>query len=212
MLKYVIVGSILLAVGLMWMTTSATFGCTPVDDNPKGCNKSLPTPTPKPTVAAVAPKPQATAPKVAAAPQPKGTSQADAIPVEDKWQTIGPHSYVWYKIDIGNVNHVLDIWMDANGMGNVGFAVYSNYQADMGLGVDTQPTGRGSKNRFFSNDLRWSGRAPRGGTWYVLVNNNNEFAVPYKVGANITEMDPKNCHSYWEYLPSGAYVYWTACN
>ncbi len=207
-MKSIILTSLLSAVVLLLATSLSTFGCVPVDESPSKCAK-IPR-QPSKTVAAAIAKPQPTAVKVAVV-LPKGTSPADAIPVADAWQQIAPGAKVWYKIDIGNFNHVLDIWLDANRVGGVEFAVYSNYQADQGLSETMTPTGRGSNNRFYSNDLRWTGRAPRGGIWYVLVTNNTGSSQAYKVGTNITKMDQKSCHSYWEYLPSGEYVYWTAC-
>lgn len=217
----IVLHSALLCMALLLMSTPTTFGCVVADDGSTRCAqvgraKWRATPVarvaPKtPAAPAPAAKPKATAVPVSQIAQPSGATPNDAIPADDAWRVIGPGAKAWHRINIANVNHILDIWLDTKDhVGGMEFAVFSNYQADGGLSVNSHPVGRGTYNRFFDNDLRWMGRAPRGGAWYVLVGNNNSVPVTYKLGTNITQMPDKTCTSYWEWIGKD-YVYWTAC-
>jgi hypothetical protein len=155
-------------------------------------------PTPVPTKVSVA----------AAAPQPKGDSPFTAMPVTGATYTLEPGRVHWYKIDNGN-NFFLNVWLEAGGRGGITLALYAPEQAN-GLSVDTQPKGRGApvKNEP-TVDLLWKGSYATG-VWHALVRNYDPFPVQYKLGTQQSTTE-RNCISYWEWLPTGAYVLWTDC-
>ncbi len=166
-------------------------------------------PPPQRIVRAVAPIPTSpTKPAATRAPTPKGDSPHSPLSVEDKWQTLGPHQVHWYKIDNGQ-NYYLDLWLDANGRGNVTLSVFAPEQINE-LSVGTKPKGTGApaKNEP-THDLYWSGYRATG-IWHALVINHNDVPVQYKVGSKQSTTDRK-CVSYWEWLPTGLYVLWTDC-
>lgn len=154
-------------------------------------------PTPAPTVKAVAVAP----------PLPKGDSPATARPINGDLHTLDAGGVAWYKIDNGN-NFFLDVWLDASGRGGITFAVFAPEQIN-GLSVDTQPKGRGAAAKNDPRDLIWKGSYAMG-VWHVLVRNHNPAPVQFKLGTMQSTTDRK-CVSYWEWLPTGAYVLWTDC-
>ncbi len=164
---------------------------------------------PKPTavvVAAVAPK------EAAPKPQPKGDSLATAIDITDTWQTVPAASSLWFKTNNFTAPRTLQIYLDAYGKSGLDFAVYAPDQIAT-FSADTKPIGRGTPNKqMLEHDLIWSGGS-RGalGTWYVLLSNRTPDPIQYKLSYNMAVTN-KNCSSYWEFLPNGQYVYWTACN
>ncbi len=178
------------------------FACMPLDDSMATCDRSVLI-RPKIVVAATKP-PVAVA---AALPSPKrGTSPADAMEPLDTWQTIAAGTGLWFSIGEDSLNRVhLDVWLDAHGQGGIGFAVYSPDQMGQ-ISEGVVPKGRGTVNRNDrTHDLTWTGQAPAGGTWYVLVTNSNPIAVPYKLGYNRVVTGPRQGCSgpYEEFLGGG---------
>ncbi len=177
--------------------------CVPTDDDMTRCDRLLiARPKAAPVVAAVK------APITAPPPSPKrGTSPSDAMDPNDSWQTIGANHGVWYRLGEDTISRLhLDVWLDVYGKTGIGFAVYSPEQ--MGdLSGAAVPKGRGTVNRNdLTHDLSWSGQAPAGGTWYVLVTNSNSNSLQYKLGYNRVVTGPREgCGgSYAEHL--GAWV------
>lgn len=128
-----------------------------------------PTPTPVPVVMAVY------IPKPVPPPIPRGDSPNTAREPIGAWEYIGPNTSVWYKMKDGGLR--LNIWLDANGQGDLTLAIYGPDQTDL-YGA---PVGRGSYVRDQGHDLFWTGRSRFKGTWYALVTNYNPGAVPYKI-------------------------------
>jgi hypothetical protein len=158
------------------------------------------TPVPGPTIAATAPITKT---------QPKGDSPFTARTMTGEWETIGPGEQIWYRINNEN-NFYLDVWMDTYGKQGVSFAVYSPEQLN-NLSVATAPKGRSAAIRTdTTHDWWWKG-AQAVGIWHVLVTNTTSTPMQYRISNKQATEDRTNCRSYWEYLPSGAYVYWTAC-
>lgn len=153
--------------------------------------------TPAPTARAVAVAP----------PLPKGDSPATARPITDESHTIEAGGIIWHKID-NKSNFFLDIWLDASGRGGITFAVFAPEQTN-GLSVDTQPKGRGATAKNDPRDLIWKG-ANAMGVWHVLVRNHNPFPVQYKLGT-MQSTTERNCVGFWEWLPTGQYVWWVDC-
>lgn len=178
----------------------SAMACVPLDDGMTRCDRPR---LVRPTVVANVVKAPATVPTV----NPKrGTSPYDAMEPNDAWQTIAANANIWFRIGEEALDRVhLDVWLDANGKGGIGFAVYSPEQFGQ-LSQTTPPKGRGTANKSDkTHDLSWSGQAPAGGTWYVLVTNSNSTPLSYKVGYNRVVTGPKDCSGpYWEYI--GAHV------
>lgn len=175
----------------------SAMACVPLDDGLTKCNHPrLVRPT---VIVAAAIKAPVVVPTVNAK---RGTSPYDAMEPNDTWQTIAANANIWYRIGEEGLNRVhLDVWLDAYGKGGIGFAVYSPEQAG-DLSPATAAKGRGTVNRSDkTHDLSWSGQAPAGGAWYVLVTNSNSAPLPYKVGYNRVVTGPRDCSGpYWEWI------------
>ncbi|MDE3088541.1 MAG: hypothetical protein KGJ80_04045 [Chloroflexota bacterium] len=197
----------------LWVVSSATaLACDPFDfDSPANliwCDVRARTPTPPPpppTPAAVV----VAAKPVSATTRRSGDSPANALELSDENQVIDAGARLWYKI--GSDGSHMDVWMATYGQSGLGFVVYAPNQLDI-QSPDTKPKGVGTYPNSDPNTLRWSGGSfMQRGTWYALVTNNSTFRLWFKFSSNQFKVE-KNCFSYWEYLPDGQYVYWTACS
>ncbi|MCI0477819.1 MAG: hypothetical protein L0Y55_16375 [Anaerolineales bacterium] len=160
--------------------------------------------TPAPAIAATA---SVTATVVAKA-TPKGDSPHSARTMNGEWETIPSGGQVWYRINNEN-NFYLDLWMDTYGRPGVVFSVYSPEQIN-NLSVNTAPKGRSSTAKSDpSHDWWWKG-AQANGIWHVLVLNTTSTPMQYRIHYKQNTED-RVCKSYWEWLSTGQYVYWTAC-
>jgi hypothetical protein len=178
--------------------------------NPLGIAERCPPPFLPPRAVAVKLVPTAT-PTPNATPkttQAKGDAPFSAREMSGEWETIGANQSIWYKVNNQN-NFYLDVWLDAYGRTGIGFLAFSPEQAN-DLSATTSPKGRGAPSKADpSHDLMWRG-AQASGTWYFLVTNTTNDAIKYKIG-NKQASEDRNCRSYWEYLSTGQYVFWTAC-
>ena len=211
--KVIVLLSGVLFLALLLVSNSTASACGPVDfDSPPSAIwcavravtpvPATPTPTPAPVVAAAVAKPVAE--KAVAG----GDSPADALELPEGSQMINPGGRVWYKI--GADGSHMDVWMTTYGHPGLGFKVYAPNQDP--LAADSEPKGVGTYPNNDPNTLRWSGGSWRQkGTWYALVYNNSSTAASFKFESNQSKVN-KNCYSYWEWLPTGQYVYWTVCN
>jgi hypothetical protein len=204
--KIMLYCSILFAVALGGVTASRAWACVPSGDETLSCIFVHPA---RPKVTAAVTTVKATPAPVAVVSAAHGTGPSDAPEAKDAWETIGPNTTVWYKIGGGIDRQHLDVWLDAYGKPSISFAVYSPEQMS-DWSPATPPKGRGASNRADpSHDLFWTGQAPAGGTWYVVVTNGNAAALPFKVGYNRVLGGREGCgDAYWEYFPNGAYVLW----
>jgi hypothetical protein len=137
---------------------------------------------------------------------PRGDSPLSARVMTGEWETIPPGGQVWYRIDNQN-NFFLDIWMDTYGKPGVVFNVYSPEQTN-NLSASTIPKGRSAPSKE-GHDWGWKG-AQAMGVWHVLVMNTTNSPMQYRIDHRQSTME-RECRSYWEWLPTGQYVYWTAC-
>lgn len=137
---------------------------------------------------------------------PRGDSPYSARTMTGEWETIPPGGQVWYRIDNGN-NFFLDIWMDTYGKPGVVFSVYSPEQAN-DLSVSTPPKGRSAPSKE-GHDWGWKGSQARG-VWHVLVINTTNTPMQYRIDYKQSSIE-RDCRGYWEWLPTGEYVYWIAC-
>ncbi len=210
--KTVLRVSVLVAIASVWLGMPTAFACVP-DDETGRCIIIKPNLyKARPTVVTA---------KATAIPTPtrvvaQGTGPQNAITPDEVWRTIEANASVWYRIGEGVNSQRLDVWLDSRSKDAVSFAVYSPDQ--MNAWTPAIPAkGRGSPNRADpSHDLSWSGHAPAGGTWYVVVSNNTSVAASYRVGYNKVSTAGRKCTSYWETvcLPwdGKCYpTYWTAC-
>jgi hypothetical protein len=209
-LRAILLSSIVLVLGIMAVSSSAVFACAPVEfDAPADilwCDARAKFPTPPPTPT---PAPVLVATKLTAATiQKSGDSPENAMEVGEDFQMINSNSRLWYKI--GSDGSHIDVWMTTYGQPGLGFAVYAPNQ-DLGA-PETKPKGLGTYPNTDPNTLRWSGGSwTQRGVWYALVTNTSDKSLSFKLSSNQSQVN-HNCNSYWESLPSGAYVYWTACN
>ena len=140
--------------------------------------------------------------------QPKGDSPYTAREMTGNWETLAPQASVWYRVNNEN-NFYLDVWMDTYGRPGVTFAVYSPEQMN-NLSAATVPKGRSAAIKTdTTHDWWWKG-AQAIGIWHVLVTNTTATPMQYRINYK-PSTEERQCRSYWEYLPSGLYVYWTAC-
>jgi hypothetical protein len=209
--KWILLSSIVLVIGLVIVSSSAAGACGPVDFDASAetiwcdARARIPTPPPPPThppvlVAAVKP--------VAVTTQRSGDSPANAMEVGEDSQMINPNARLWYKI--GSDGSHIDVWMTTYGQPGLGFAVYAPNQ-DI-YAPESKPKGVGTYPNTDPNTLRWSGGSwTQRGVWYALVTNTSDKSLSFKLSSNQSLVN-HNCNSYWETLPSGVYVYWTACN
>ena len=199
--------SLLALVSLMLIAPPSAFACMPDGDEPcSQCVIMRRRPSPPVRAAASAALTPVPIPVVAS---PRGDSPSTAMEIPDAWQTLEPGASFWYRLGDGNLPQRLEVWLDANGQGGIGFAVFAPDQMGDFSG-STVPKGRGTYNRSEpSHDLYWVGQANAGGTWFIAVTNSSAAPVSFKLAYNRAET-PRSCRSYWEYIGKD-YVYWTAC-
>ncbi len=193
---FLILCSVVVFLSVFVLAPSA-MACVPLDDGMLRCDRPR---LVRPTVVAAA---VVKAPVSVPTANPKrGTSPYDAMEPNDAWQTIAANANLWFRIGEETLDRVhLDVWLDAYGKSGINFAVYSPEQFS-DLSPATPPKGRGTANRNDkTHDLNWSGQAPAGGAWYVLVSNSNSTPLSYKVGYNRVVTGPKDCSGpYWEWI------------
>jgi len=209
-LRGIVLSSIVLLAGLAAFSNSTVLACGPAEfDAPSSdlwCEVRARTPTPPPTPI---PIPVVAAAKPAAAiAQKSGDSPENAIEINDNEQTIDSGARKWYKI--GSDGSHIDVWMLTYGAPGLGFVVYAPNQ-DI-YAPDSKPKGVGTYPNSDPNTLRWAGGSfQQKGNWLALVTNSGSVRQTFKIGSNQSAVG-KTCNSYWETLPTGQYVYWTACN
>ncbi|HEX7592890.1 MAG TPA: hypothetical protein VF429_01845 [Anaerolineae bacterium] len=217
--KGILLTLIVLTLLMLAIPTSSALACNPFDfDAPADaiwCEVRARTPipaTPTPAPIIIAKPVAASVPRgndASANATRGGDSPANALELSDNIQVIDAGARLWYKI--GSDGSHMDVWMLTYGQPGLGFDVYAPNQLDI-QSPDTKPKGGGTYPNFDPNNLRWSGGSfSQRGTWYALVTNNSTIRLSFKFNSNQSKVE-KNCHSYWEYLPDGAYVYWTACS
>jgi hypothetical protein len=195
------------AGGLALSIGQSAFACD-VDSLDRAICVSPRRPTPTKRVSATLRRATAvpTRTAVPTAPAPRGDSPWTAIDADDQWRTIPASSSIWYKLDGLPVPHLLQVWLDANGRKDVGFAVYGPDQI-RNL-TDSKPVGRGTFNRNLDHDLYWQGTSAIEGAWYALVANYAPVPLQHRIGFNKAGVQHTNCRGYWENIGPHR-VYWT---
>ena len=209
--KGILFVSSIFVLGLVLISSSAVRACGPMDFDATAetiwceVRSSLPTPTPTPSPTPV----QVAAVKaVSTTLQRTGDSPQNPMEIPETPVVINPGQRLWFQIG-SNGSH-MDVWMDTYGQPGLGFAVYAPNQ-DLNA-PETRPKGYGTYPNSDPNTLRWSGGSfLQRGIWIALVTNTSAKPLSFQLYANQSKVD-KNCFSYGEFYPSGAYVTWTECN
>ena len=90
---------------------------------------------------------------------------------------------------------MLEYWLETNRIDAASFAVYSPQQSD-GLSAATKPIGRGTHNKSDPDTvLRWKAGYAWPGIWYVLLTNNTDQPVSYRLNHNQENVAAKTCIS-----------------
>ncbi len=151
--------SILLVLILLALSFASAFGCVPDENDGRRCSMPIRRAHREPVILAT------------------GESPDKAMEPTGEWKYIAPNTSVWYKMDDARVQ--LNVWLDAGGVKDVTLAIYAPDQTDL----YGKPVGRGSYNKLIpEHDLFWTGRTRAYGTWYALVANYSNIAVPYRIG------------------------------
>ena len=201
-MKLKILGLTFLFAFFISLTPSAAWACGVEDDS--GAVKCIPRERPGSTVL-VASIASAVPVNI-----PSGTSPSAARDVPDEWQFLDPHASVWYKTTYSDNFRMLEYWLEMNRPDVAGFAVYAPQQSD-GLSAATKPIGRGTHNKNDpDNVLRWKAGYAWPGIWYVLLTNNTDQPISYKLNQNQAVVPTKTCFSYWEVIIDQP-AYWTEC-
>jgi hypothetical protein len=187
---------LLLVVFARLATPSPVNACEPNDDLTPVCvnwrDRVLPSPT------------------AVAAPTPRGDSPTTARIISDTWSSIDPRASIWFKTDDSAGYREIDLWVDTPSQGALGLSILSPDQMDSWW--NAKPVGRGSYNPGLpTHALTWTSAYAKGGAWYLMLQNNSDAAVPYRLGGNTASTGTKSCHGYWETL-NGAPFYWIDCN
>jgi len=177
--------------------------CEPRDEADARCEM----PRPKPRVAT----------RVAATPTPipvvakvtnRGLSPQDALKIEDKWQTVGASSYLWFMIDNGQAFYLTTV-VEYKAAKGINLAAFSPEQ-ESGLSNVTPPKGRGTVMPQDGNPRLWWKGTHAGGRWFFLVTNDNPSPVEVKMSLD-SKSDDRQCRGYWEVDAFGKMIWWVDC-
>jgi hypothetical protein len=215
-------------LALMLMISLATSACA---DNPWPWFQSLPwsTATPWPTPRALrvgesfsfgvvsvpatpAPPPLSSGasrsnPASLNVPPPDVNPRSSASPQNALMPDGSPHilaagASVWYKVGKGGEH--IDVFLDSPLLSGMVLQIYApgNLSDPVGQGTLQKGTGR----------LAWAGgHWNSDGDWMARVTNNNPLPANYTLTSSVRDISNKSCYGYWEYLPTGQYVYWSEC-
>ncbi len=122
-------------------------------------------------------------PTVPPTPTAAGAGPLDAIIPIGQDLIINPHSSKWHRFEYGGDKTTITIAVDNGGATQQEFALYMSSQVDaMFRGETISPLGRGGGNPAATgHDLFWTGNTNRLGTYYVVVTNNSNNAVAYRL-------------------------------
>ena len=150
-----------------------------------------------------------TAPVATATPTPLGDSHSSARDITDTWQSIGPGESIWFKTDYSDGYRAIELWVDSPVQDALDLSIFSPDQADTWW--KDKPVGRGTYNKAQPQHmLTWVSTYAQAGVWYLFLQNHTSSPVPYRLTSNISAVDAKKCHGYWEPL-GGQSVYWIDC-
>lgn len=112
-----------------------------------------------------------------------GTGPADALPVTGETVSAPGNSQTWYKFDDKGNSRLVTATLNANTVPGIFFRVYTpdsiaRWISQQGLhpvGVSAKSTG---------HDQLWQGRFELAGTYYLVVENSNPYAVDYRLNVS----------------------------
>lgn len=142
----------------------------------------------------------------------KGDKPDTAMDITGTWQILDPGKSVWYKTS-SQFYRIIDLYLETNVEGirdRLGMNVYSPDQLEELY--SNKPIGRGTPYKSSpSTVLNWKSDYAKAGVWNIQINNLTSSPLSYKFSMSESSTSQKNCHGYWETLPTGAYVYWIDC-
>jgi hypothetical protein len=99
-----------------------------------------------------------------------GSGPADALALPSGWQTLTAGQQTWYAFDYSGDKSEIVAQLSASPAGSAAFAIWSPTDVERwSQGYAVTPTGRGSANANYNDDLIWAGSSSYAGTWYVVV-------------------------------------------
>ncbi len=148
---------------------------------------------------------------IAVASAPRGDSPDHALDITGNWTTIEPGASGWYKTPNSDGYRNIELWIDSPTQNALSLSLFSPDQ-QIGAWADWKPVGRGSFNKGEpEHALTWIAGYARSGVWYALVQNHTNAPVSYRLTGNLSTLDAKSCHGYWEPNRYGQMIYWVDC-
>lgn len=148
---------------------------------------------------------------IAVANVPRGDSPDHALDIIGNWTSIEPGAGVWYKTPNSDGYRDIALSVDSPTQNALGLALFSPDQ-QIGSWGDWKPVGRGTFNSGQPEHvLTWIAGYARSGVWYALVQNHSNATVSYRLTGNLSTLDAKSCHGYWEVNRYGQMIYWIDC-
>lgn len=196
-------GLICFFVLFIFLTPGSSLACSLEEDNALArCNLR-----PRPSASQVL---VSSAAPTSVAKIPSGASPSEARDVPNEWQALEPRASIWFKTDYSDNFRLLEYWLETNRPDVASLAIYAPQQSD-GLSAATRPVGRGTHSKNDPDNLiRWKAGYAWPGVWYVLLTNNTDQPISFKLNHNQETVPVKNCISYWETV-QGVLTYWTDC-
>jgi TolB protein len=104
-----------------------------------------------------------------------GTGPENALLPTGEWEQLDGGEAHWVAFQYAGDGSQVEIRLQVEPHGSVGFAVWTPQEIrDRGLGLDAQPVGRGSADPFAEGSLVWSGNFAIAGTYYVVVEREDD--------------------------------------
>jgi hypothetical protein len=125
--------------------------------------------------------------KAVAATQPakSGTGPADALTPSANWTPLAAGQWTWYAFQYAGDGSQVRVRLAVDPASPATFSVWTPANVARWVQDGTiVPIGRGSANRFFGDDLIWTGHFNTPGTYYVVVENANATPSNYLLTIN----------------------------
>lgn len=137
---------------------------------------------------------------------PSGAGPTDPLMVTGNWQPLAPGASAWFYFDYGASSDKsrAEVDLDANGVGNLGLAIFTPTQAAAWLqDATTKPVGigtpPGAATAASIHDLVWLGAFNTSGRYFAVVTNGNASQISYRLlvsGATVTLAPPPTVTPY----------------
>ena len=116
-----------------------------------------------------------------------GSGPNDPLMVTGTSVVLAPKGNAWFYFDYTAAKSRVEVGLNANGAGNIGFGIYTPQSAKDWLNDPTvKPVGIGSKPGSQTSaaqlyDLVWAGSFNEGGRYFIVVNNTGDTSVQYRL-------------------------------